>query len=539
MKSQIHEFQKIKNMLMSKTQKLLSILSIALLSFTQFTIAQTPSWKWVKWSDGTQTTAKSACADASGNLYATGTFYSTTLFDTTKLTAFLNGAFVVKYSASGSLIWAKMMDNTSVSMDSKSIAIDPAGNLYVTGAYTGTLKIATKTLTGSDQYLAKFDNNGVIQWVVNTSASNGVSANSSGIFVAGGNIIQKFDATGTLGWTITGVKSNQGYTNFFSLAINTAGNLVVAGDINDKWTFGTTVVTGGNQNIILMEVSAAGVVNWAKVFGNNIGGSHAQHIAIDGSDNIIMTGKIGGLATATCTFGTLTLPAKNSYLVKLNSTGVTQWGTVMTNAGDISGSGVYVATDANGAVYTTTGFGGSGLSVTDGGTKTYVSYTYPGVTALILKFNSAGVFQSALTNKGNTTANNSRGLALAANGTSVYFAGVCSPTSEWGTLSTPRYGSVFAKIDGTSSGEIRFENSKTGISVYPNPSTGIFTLDIRNSAVLLNSKLSIVNTLGEIVFQADVKEQLTNLNLEWFPKGIYFLQVSTDKGITTKKLIVE
>ena len=120
----------------------------ALLSMHQISNAQTPSWKWAKWSNGTQTTVRSICADASGNLYGTGSYASQTIFDTSTLTVMANGAFVVKYNTSGALIWAKNIKNSAFgTLDAKSIAIDGTGNLYLSGAYSGTMEIGSKTLT--------------------------------------------------------------------------------------------------------------------------------------------------------------------------------------------------------------------------------------------------------------------------------------------------------------------------------------------------------------------------------------------------------
>jgi len=521
-----------------KTKKLLSILVLALFSLCQFVNADAPSWKWVKWSDGTQTTATSACTDASGNLYATGTFNTSTKFDGQELTTNGNGAFIVKYTAAGEVSWTRKIKNPGwAAIEAKSIAIDPEGNLYVTGPYSGTIELDTKTLTGGGHYLAKYSNDGTIQWAVNTKGSNAVAANANGIFVGGGKIIQKFDNSGTESWTITGVPSNTGYTNFFSVALNSSGNLIAAGDIDDKWTFGSTIVTGGYQNIIVMEISSAGTVTWAKTFGANAnGGDHAQHITLDASNNIIMTGKVGGASN----FDAVSLGSKAGYLVKLNSAGVAQWGTLLTSSTTIYGDGgLFVATDALGAMYVTGGCGSGVLG--DGGSVTYVK-SMTGNNAYILKFNATGTFESALTSKElkSPYINNNRGMALASSTAGVYFAGVCAPNSEWGSLTTPRYGSVFAKIvDGTIQGIKDSKYKMETVSVYPNPSAGSFTLELGNSELSLKStNIFIVNTMGEIVYKKNVEEQSSTINLE-STKGIYFLQLRTEGGMITKKLVIE
>ncbi len=110
---------------MHSSKQLFFTLVATLLSMHQISNAQNPSWKWAKWSNGTQTTVRSICADGSGNLYGTGSYASQTIFDTSTLTVTANGAFVVKYNTSGMLIWAKNIKNSAFgALDAKSIAIE-------------------------------------------------------------------------------------------------------------------------------------------------------------------------------------------------------------------------------------------------------------------------------------------------------------------------------------------------------------------------------------------------------------------------------
>ncbi len=524
--------QSIKN-IMIQSKLLFSISFMVFTGILQIANAQTPSWKWVNWSDGTQTTARSVCADLSGNLYAAGTFNTSTKFDTGTLTSNGTAGFVVKYSEKGICLWKKGIKNPGfAAVDCKSIAIDGVGNVYITGSFSGTIELDSKTLTGGGDYVAKYNNNGAIQWAVKSNASNGLAVNANGIFLAGGNSIQKFDASGGELWTITGVKSNQGYTNFFSVALNKAGKLIVAGDIDDKWTFGTTLITGGYQNIILMEISDAGTVGWNRVLGSNTNGAdHAQHITIDAADNIIMTGAVGGITM----FDAVSISSKNGYLLKLNSKGVAKWGTTITNINTIYGTGgISVTSDEAGAMYVTGGYGNT--DVTDGASTVFTKGIKAGGNAFILKFDSTGVFNTALVNFENPTINNSRGMAMASSSAGVYFAGVCSPSSEWGTLKVSGYGSVFAKIDGNapSSGMSTLKLNED-ILVYPNPSNGKFNLNFMNEV----SQISIKNLVGETIYQVVSTGTFITIDLELYPKGIYFLELMTSRGIITKKLVME
>jgi hypothetical protein len=74
------------------------------------------------------------------------------------------------------------------------------------------------------------------------------------------------------------------------------------------------------------------------------------------------------------------------------------------------------------------------------------------------------------------------------------------------------------------------------ISIYPNPSTGEFT--VYSSLPSETYDLKITNALGESVFQKTVSAKKETVNLD-AAKGVYFLQVKTPSGIAIKKLIKE
>jgi ankyrin repeat protein len=73
------------------------------------------------------------------------------------------------------------------------------------------------------------------------------------------------------------------------------------------------------------------------------------------------------------------------------------------------------------------------------------------------------------------------------------------------------------------------------ISIYPNPSAGIFFV----KSEIGISGIEIENIIGEKIYSASVKTKNTTINLSQKPKGIYFIRVNTDKGIATKKLIIQ
>ncbi len=79
-------------------------------------------------------------------------------------------------------------------------------------------------------------------------------------------------------------------------------------------------------------------------------------------------------------------------------------------------------------------------------------------------------------------------------------------------------------------------------NIYPNPSRDIFNVSFVSDEVQ-NLEISIINVVGEAVYTADLDQfvgQFTKeVSLATYPKGVYFLEITTDKGVINKKLILQ
>jgi len=83
--------------------------------------------------------------------------------------------------------------------------------------------------------------------------------------------------------------------------------------------------------------------------------------------------------------------------------------------------------------------------------------------------------------------------------------------------------------------EITIQND---LSIYPNPSTGVFQLSTTSQNIL---KLEVYNLLGEIVYTIPNfnKQASSEINLLGYPKGIYFVKIYDGSDIHSKKIIVQ
>ncbi len=81
------------------------------------------------------------------------------------------------------------------------------------------------------------------------------------------------------------------------------------------------------------------------------------------------------------------------------------------------------------------------------------------------------------------------------------------------------------------------------VAVYPNPSAGLFTLQLSNvSANASQAQISITNILGEVIYSS--QEQINNnalaknIDMQSVPNGAYFMKVIIgDKTFTNKTII--
>jgi lysyl endopeptidase len=86
------------------------------------------------------------------------------------------------------------------------------------------------------------------------------------------------------------------------------------------------------------------------------------------------------------------------------------------------------------------------------------------------------------------------------------------------------------KIDSTAGLEDELQNS---IRIFPNPSTGIFSVESGLDAV----KYDIYNLSGKLIKSGNFINGTSQINLEAVSNGLYLLNLSVNELQITKKLI--
>jgi hypothetical protein len=510
------------------------------------TNAQAPSWAWAKGAGGAF--SYGIATDTLDNVYVTGNYDkdSITFGNFTLINAGDSGAvssnrldfFIVKYDASGNVLWAKSAGGTGDD-SGQSIATDAAGNIYVTGYFiSSSITFGTTTLT---------------------------NAGSNDIFVV------KYDAQGNVLWA----KREGGAfgDRAFGISTDASNNVIVTGYYCNQITFGSYSINnpGFNNSMFVVKYNSSGNALWANgslCTGFNSGASTTT----DASGNVYVT---GFYSASSITFGTTTYTnagARDMFTVKYNDAGVLQWAKHAGGTGNESGYGI--KSDLNGNVYVTGYFNSPSIII---GADTLTNY---GINDIyLIKYDVTGneLWYKAAGNSGEEQALSITSDSLG----NVYIIGfTSSPSLSFGTVTLTNNGTNFifvAKYDafgntiwvkeaegnnfgfgqgitldsfgnlfvtGTYSSSITF-------GTYPLsfPGVGLYVAKLGNNVVnveenFLSTKIMenciITNALGQIVYNsaneinANHKIQINISNLS---AGVYFVKVRSSNGAYTAKFI--
>ncbi|MFD3001350.1 T9SS type A sorting domain-containing protein [Pontibacter toksunensis] len=89
---------------------------------------------------------------------------------------------------------------------------------------------------------------------------------------------------------------------------------------------------------------------------------------------------------------------------------------------------------------------------------------------------------------------------------------------------------------------LNLESGDEKVAIYPNPSTGIFTISLRNLDTR-KVELRIMNVIGNEIFHetltsGDAQFQKT-VDLNRFAKGLYYVKLEADGYSTVRRVVVK
>jgi hypothetical protein len=348
-----------------------------------------PAQEWVVRYNGPandEDEARAIALDDAGNIYVTGVSVGLgTSYDYT----------TVKYDSLGVEQWVARYNGPGNDFDyANAIAVDGAGNVYVTGQSYGSG-------TATDYATVKYDPLGVEQWVARYNgpgndfdwASAIAVDNAGNIYATGASVgsgtsydcaTVKYDPLGVEQWVAryNGPGNGGDYSN--AIAVDNEGNVYLTGD-----SYGS----GTNYDYTTIKYDSLGVEQWVAWYngpGNDIDWANA--IAVDNAGNSYVTGVSYGSGTG-----------GDYATVKYDASGVEQWVARYNGPGNDFDYASAIAIHNEGNVYVTGESYGSG---TDEDYAT-VKYDSLGVEKWVARYNGQGNFTDcasaiAVDNAGNT-----------------------------------------------------------------------------------------------------------------------------------------
>ncbi|MCU0963103.1 MAG: proprotein convertase P-domain-containing protein, partial [Pirellulaceae bacterium] len=251
--------------------------------------------------------------DGAGNVLVTGRFSNTADFDpsagTTALTS-VGGtdAFVARYTSAGALDWVRPFGGAQGDAG-LGLAVAPAGNVVVTGYFSGTVDfdpgpgISPRFSAGdNDIFVVMLTAAGQLTWAqqygsTGTDQGRAVAIDHAGRILVGGSFVGTVDFDP--GPAVMN-RTSAGLSDGFVLQITSGGSTIwarrfggtaadaahaLAADRADR----AVVVGVSNGDVLLSAYSASGTLAWTRSFGGDAS-DLADAVAIDSLDRILVTG---------------------------------------------------------------------------------------------------------------------------------------------------------------------------------------------------------------------------------------------------------
>ena len=76
-------------------------------------------------------------------------------------------------------------------------------------------------------------------------------------------------------------------------------------------------------------------------------------------------------------------------------------------------------------------------------------------------------------------------------------------------------------------------NTDNNVALYPNPTNGLVKIMANGMR-----HITVVSTLGQVVFDADIEGDEYQINMAQFNTGVYVVRIATENGVSTQRVTV-
>jgi hypothetical protein len=312
---------------------------------------------WTKqFGDSSNQYAGDVVIDQSGDIVLVGRAFGVIDFGGGPLDGVgTDDVFIARLDASGNHLWSTIVGGMEPDR-SERVAVDPAGNVYVTGTFGGSATFGGTQLASQglrDLFILKLSaSDGSYEWVEQLGGTEddygwGVAADASGVYLTGhfgGSVsfgatelqasdgldafVGKYDPDGAPLWAVAsgGAGPDQGY----DIAVAPMGDVFVTGAFTTALDLGGTadpLASEGGRDIFLARLAPDGTAVWANGYGDaadNLANDFEENtwpgLAIGDDGTIFLAGSLAG--TASFGTGDITSAGKvDAYLARIDPDG--------------------------------------------------------------------------------------------------------------------------------------------------------------------------------------------------------------------------
>jgi hypothetical protein len=525
-----------------------------------------PGWRWVSAATSTTPTYLSGLAtDAAGNTYTASTLSApVTLAPGTVLTpqGGMDG-YVAKYATNGTLLWARQLMGSGNERIGR-IVTDAAGNVYFTGSYSSSIQLGSLSLPSvnfSSAYVASLDVQGQPRWLrqvsTNGASTSNVALDAAGNLYLSGSFTQtvtlgtitlsspnavsillaKFNPQGVVQWAQQG--GSIPFVNSSVISFDHTLTVSPAGDAYLSWAihptaggFGSLPPAAGygDYDVTLVRYSPEGVPQWQKRYGT-IALDYAGGTALDANGHLLAAMVFSTNSPATV--DTYILSASGSSygaLLQLDAaTGALQWVQKLQASSNVNFQAV--AADAAGNAYVAGSFIGAMQAANQVLTSQGVDSD-----ALVVSYSAQGTprwFQQSA----GPGAEGANFIALSSSN-ELSVGGYFFQQGQFGA--TPLMGNGATTAAGYVAQLNTLPTASTparplALGVYPNPATD----QVHLPALAPGTRLELLDVLGRVARTATVSAAAT-LPVRGLAPGLYTLRAIDAQGrLFASRLIVD